>query len=173
MPEPTPTCQSCGMPIGRPEDLGTEADGGQSMIYCAHCYQNGQFTAPDASIDEMATMCAPIMTEMFGMPEEKAKNFVLSQLHHLYRWSGKIIQICESCGMPLGTPEDCGTEADGSKSSKYCVHCFQNGSFTKPDLTREEMITSYAPMFAGECGVTVEKAEDMIRRFTAALPRWK
>lgn len=32
-----------------------------------------------------------------------------------------------------------GTNADGSKSGMYCSHCYQNGKFTLPDLTLEDM----------------------------------
>ena len=37
-------CQSCYMPMSKPEDFGTEACGGPSDDYCVHCYQNGDFT---------------------------------------------------------------------------------------------------------------------------------
>ena len=50
---------------------------------------------------------------------------------------------CQSCGMPLQTKKagDCrGTEADGSKSEKWCVLCYQNGAFTGPDCTLEQML---------------------------------
>ena len=36
-------CQSCYMPMTKPEDFGKEADGSQSNDYCVHCYQNGDF----------------------------------------------------------------------------------------------------------------------------------
>lgn len=32
-----------------------------------------------------------------------------------------------------------GTNADGTKSAEYCSHCFQNGRFTEPDLTADQM----------------------------------
>ncbi len=39
--------------------------------------------------------------------------------------------ICQSCGMPLEKdPAGGGTEADGSKSRKYCGYCYQGGTFT-------------------------------------------
>lgn len=44
--------------------------------------------------------------------------------------------------MPLQTKKagDCrGTEADGSKSDKWCSLCYENGAFTGPDCTLEEM----------------------------------
>lgn len=47
--------------------------------------------------------------------------------------------FCQSCNMPLDRPELFGTEKDGSKSSEYCVYCYQSGSFTNPDLSLEEM----------------------------------
>jgi len=37
-------CQSCYMPMTRPEDFGTEKDGSPSVDYCCHCYQDGIFT---------------------------------------------------------------------------------------------------------------------------------
>lgn len=44
--------------------------------------------------------------------------------------------------MPLQTKKagDCrGTEADGSKSEKWCSLCYENGAFIGPDCTLEEM----------------------------------
>jgi hypothetical protein len=46
---------------------------------------------------------------------------------------------CQSCGMPLKEGEQSGTEADGSKSLKYCHFCYENGKFTQPDMTLEGM----------------------------------
>ena len=37
-------CQSCYMPMTKPEDFGTESDGKSSVDYCCHCYQKGEFT---------------------------------------------------------------------------------------------------------------------------------
>lgn len=39
--------------------------------------------------------------------------------------------MCQSCGMPLAKdPNGGGTEAGGSKSTKFCSYCYQNGVFT-------------------------------------------
>ena len=47
---------------------------------------------------------------------------------------------CQSCGMPMSRDvRGGGTNADGSKSTMYCSHCFANGGFTSPDLTVEQM----------------------------------
>jgi hypothetical protein len=42
--------------------------------------------------------------------------------------------------MPLSKDkEGGGTERDGSKSKRYCSHCYRGGAFTLPDLTVTEM----------------------------------
>ena len=41
--------------------------------------------------------------------------------------------------MPMDSAESFGTESDGSYSHDYCVHCYQNGAFTNPILTMEDM----------------------------------
>ncbi len=48
--------------------------------------------------------------------------------------------LCQSCSMPMKKdPGGGGTEADGSKSSKYCSLCYQYGVFTQPDFDVGEM----------------------------------
>ncbi len=47
---------------------------------------------------------------------------------------------CQSCGMPLKRDAARGgTNADGTRSTEYCSHCFQNGVFTEPGITAVEM----------------------------------
>jgi hypothetical protein len=49
-------------------------------------------------------------------------------------------QVCQSCGMPLARDaKGGGTNADGSKSDRYCSHCYQDGKFTLPDLSVADM----------------------------------
>ena len=44
--------------------------------------------------------------------------------------------------MPLSKdPRGGGSNADGSKSSEYCSHCYSKGTFTQPDITATEMTT--------------------------------
>ena len=79
---------------------------------------------------------------------------------------------CESCGMPLkNDPKGGGTEADGSKSDRYCSICYENGAFRHPDATAAE--------FQAHCLDAL--AEKGMPRFMAwiftrgipNLPRWK
>lgn len=47
---------------------------------------------------------------------------------------------CQSCGMPLKRDaHGGGTNADGSKSTVYCSHCYAAGRFTMPDISMEQM----------------------------------
>jgi hypothetical protein len=52
----------------------------------------------------------------------------------------KVFKNCQSCGMPLARDaRGGGTNADGSKSTMYCSHCYQGGRFTMPGMTVGEM----------------------------------
>ncbi|PBQ34622.1 hypothetical protein CNR22_23535 [Sphingobacteriaceae bacterium] len=52
----------------------------------------------------------------------------------------KSYSMCQSCSMPLKDDlQHGGTNADGTKSNKYCSYCYQNGKFTQPDITAAEM----------------------------------
>ena len=37
-------CQSCGMPMEKDGDFGTNSDGGRNEDYCCYCYKEGEFT---------------------------------------------------------------------------------------------------------------------------------
>lgn len=79
-----PFCQSCAMPMGKPGDFGTESGGRPSELYCRYCYQNGRFTQPNITCEEMVGFCAGKMKEM-NLPEEaiaKTKTFIPT----LKRW---------------------------------------------------------------------------------------
>ena len=41
--------------------------------------------------------------------------------------------------MPIGKDELKGSEADGSKSQKYCHLCYRKGKFTHPDMSVDQM----------------------------------
>ena len=84
-------------------------------------------------------------------------------------------KFCQCCGMPLDKPEDAGTEVGGSLSSDYCRYCYQNGAFTAPDATMEDMI-AFNLKFNAENGFPFgpqEEAERNMRSWFPALKRWK
>lgn len=51
--EPQKFCQSCTLPLDNMDDRGTEKDGTKSQLYCKYCYQDGAFTEPDMTLDQM------------------------------------------------------------------------------------------------------------------------
>lgn len=78
-------CQSCGMPMARDEGGGgTEADGSKSKMYCSHCYENGAFTLPNITVDEMKELVKSKVIE-FGVPKFLA-SFFTRNIHKLERW---------------------------------------------------------------------------------------
>ena len=47
----------------------------------------------------------------------------------------KTYKNCQSCGMPLKKDKlGGGTNADGSKSEKFCSHCYVKGEFQNPEI---------------------------------------
>lgn len=80
-----PICQSCGMPMKIDSDFGINADKSKNNEYCTYCYQNGQFTKPDITMDQMIKGCVGIMVK-YGMPEEQAKKQAETLIPTLKRW---------------------------------------------------------------------------------------
>ncbi len=61
-------CQSCGMPLKKsPNGGGTNSDGTINEMYCAYCYEKGQFTQPDWTASQMQAFVKSKMKEM-GFP---------------------------------------------------------------------------------------------------------
>ena len=81
-------------------------------------------------------------------------------------------KFCQSDGAPMSMTEY-GTEADGSKSADYCKRCYDNGAFTNPNCTLEEMIESTAAMMVKNFGFSPEEAKKQCNEGIPTLKRWK
>jgi hypothetical protein len=81
-----PFCQGCGMPMNKPEDFGTNADDSRNEEYCKFCYQDGKFTNPNMTMEQMIDKVAGIMAKMQGMPEDRAKEMAKGFIPKLKRW---------------------------------------------------------------------------------------
>lgn len=80
-------CQSCGMPMKRDEKGGgSNADGSRSSTYCSHCYERGQFTAPDITAAEMQERVRGKLKD-YGFPSFAAK-LMTRGIPRLQRWRG-------------------------------------------------------------------------------------
>lgn len=52
----------------------------------------------------------------------------------------RLFKNCQSCGMPMKRDDrGGGTFADGTKSTMYCSHCFEEGRFTHRNITVDDM----------------------------------
>lgn len=78
-------CQSCGMPLKRDEKGGgTNANGSKSIMFCSKCFEQGKFTQPDMTIEQMQTLVKGKLKE-FGFPGLVAGLFTRN-IPKLARW---------------------------------------------------------------------------------------
>jgi hypothetical protein len=74
--------------------------------------------------------------------------------------------------MPLSKdPLSGGTNADGTRTTEYCSHCYHKGAFTQPDITAQQMQT----LVEGKLR-TMHLPGFLARRFAKDVPtlrRWK
>jgi hypothetical protein len=79
-------CQSCGMPMKRDEDFGTNRDGSLNKEYCKFCYKEGQFTDEGITLEQKIAKNIMIAKEM-GMPEEQARQIAENSIPKLKKWA--------------------------------------------------------------------------------------
>lgn len=79
-------CQCCSMPIPDPATHGTEADGAPAEHYCKYCYDHGDFTMKDVTMDDFIERTAPMEAEALGISREEAVSLMATLLPHLDRW---------------------------------------------------------------------------------------
>ena len=84
-------CQSCSMPLDKPELLGTEKDGSKSNEYCTYCYQNGSFTNSNMTLAEMKILVKEQMEKM--KMDEGVIHMAVSSLPNLKRWRTKTASL--------------------------------------------------------------------------------
>jgi Putative zinc ribbon domain len=86
-------CQSCGMPMDRPELMGSEKDRSKSTIYCSGCYQNGAFTHPEMTQQAMKDYVRRMLKK--EKVSEDTINLSVARVSYLSRWFGiPAIQHC-------------------------------------------------------------------------------
>jgi len=79
-------CQSCGMPMQKNEDFGTNTDGSKNEEYCHFCYKEGRFTDEGITMEEKIKKNIEMAKKM-GMPEEKAREMANNIIPKLKRWN--------------------------------------------------------------------------------------
>ncbi|SDM59732.1 zinc ribbon domain-containing protein [Acetanaerobacterium elongatum] len=79
-------CQSCGMPLAKAEDFGTNTDGSKNEDYCTYCYQNGAFSG-NQTMEEMIELCLDYSKDSgLYTDREQAKKEMLAWFPTLKRW---------------------------------------------------------------------------------------
>lgn len=82
------------------------------------------------------------------------------------------MDLCQSCGMPLQSEDDFGTNENGGRNLDYCRFCFQRGRFTDEGITMEEKIKKNIEI-AKRMGMSEETARTMATTTIPHLKRWK
>lgn len=81
------------------------------------------------------------------------------------------MDICQSCGMLMENKELHGKNKDGSLNTDYCIYCYPNGEFPKPNETFEEMVETCVPFQMKE-GFTEDEARQYLKKELKTLKRW-
>ena len=82
-------CQSCAMPMDKPETFGSNKDGSANSEFCVYCFKDGEYTAPDITMNEMLEIGLKGIdknTEMNSFMKFLIKKIYPSQLKKLKRW---------------------------------------------------------------------------------------
>lgn len=86
-------CQSCGMPLTKVEDCGTNADGSTNFDYCCYCFKDGNFLM-DCTMDQMIEFCSQFLDEVnknmpAPMTREQYIDMMKGYFPMLKRWKRK------------------------------------------------------------------------------------
>lgn len=86
-------CQSCGMPLAKDRDCGTNSDGSRNFDYCHFCYRDGKFRQ-QCTMEGMIAYCAKYVDEVNKkMPVPLTKEQYISQMQQYFpllkRWRKK------------------------------------------------------------------------------------
>jgi hypothetical protein len=81
--------------------------------------------------------------------------------------------FCQSCAMPLRSPEDFGTMQGGIRQNDYCRFCYDDGTFTDPRATMEQMIEMSVGPWAQAEGRPEADVRIDAQRFFPLLRRWR
>lgn len=82
-------------------------------------------------------------------------------------------RFCQSCGMPMNDdPQHGGTEADGTRSAKYCSFCYRDGIFLNPKVDTPRKMQARCIEKLTEHGMSRVTAW-LLTRGIPRLERWK
>ena len=97
-----PFCQSCSMPLTRPEEFGSDQGGYRVNDYCRHCYMAGTFTDPEVTMEQMIDRCVSIMARRNIMPEAQARELLDRVMPCMKRWRAPVAGVAAGAGKGRG-----------------------------------------------------------------------
>ncbi len=81
-----PICQSCGMPLQKIEDFGTNADDSKNQEYCHFCFEKGDFTDKGITMEQKIEKLVNIAVSQMNMSETEAREMANKIIPTLKRW---------------------------------------------------------------------------------------
>lgn len=81
------------------------------------------------------------------------------------------MKICQSCGMPIESEEQLGTDKDGSINGDYCKYCYVDGEFI--DKVSMEEYIEMCSQYGAQAGMTNEEMKVHCEKLFPTLKRWK
>ncbi|MFA5953046.1 MAG: zinc ribbon domain-containing protein [Candidatus Pacearchaeota archaeon] len=79
-------CQSCGMPLTKEENKGTNKDKTLNDEFCKFCFQDGKFTNENLTMHEVIEKSIKMSMKLW-MPEDKAREIAMNTIPNLKRWN--------------------------------------------------------------------------------------
>lgn len=80
-------------------------------------------------------------------------------------------KICQSCGMPITSDEQLGTNKDGSINNDYCKYCYENGEFI--DKVSMAEYIDMCSQYGEQAGMSNDEMRQLCTRLFPTLKRWK
>lgn len=81
-----PVCQSCGMPMQKDGDFGTNGDGSKNEEYCHFCFKDGKFTDQEITMEQKIEKIVKIAVSQMNMSEAQAREMANNIIPKLKRW---------------------------------------------------------------------------------------
>lgn len=86
---------------------------------------------------------------------------------------------CQSCGMPMQTSEQFGTNKDGSANREYCCYCYKKGASTSTSTSTSDDMIAHNVKFIDQFNkdsktkYSKEEAIEEMKKYFQTLKRWK
>ncbi len=84
-----PICQSCGMPMQKDNDFGTNLDNTKNKEYCSFCLKAGKFTDEGITMEQKIEKIVKIATSQLRVSETQARKMANDIIPSLKRWAKK------------------------------------------------------------------------------------